>query len=644
MVADFTSGSLKGRLGNGAMGNWKLDDDDPNLSCKLTLHKDSSGELSLAADYRLNSPEPKRSKAGFWIALGNLDLSAYNVLEIEMRGDPDLDYPRAVRIELKEPNPRNPKEMIRASWKVDGIDTDWKTFDVPLSRMNGITDWRDVREFVMTFVDRLGDSREGRVYVRRIAIRKKGPSHPWSGDRYVRMRSKPTDKLYGKERAMEQAKRLKGFPSKTSVQKEFPADDRDFLRTIARDTWNYFDNIVDKETGLPLDNITLSIPAAMGEATAVGDYTNITNVGLYFAALPAAEDLGFITRAEAEARALKALNSLKTMESFSGMFYNYYDTTTLEKTTHFLSSVDTGWLLAGLIMIRNSYPGEAAELATKFIKRMDMKFFYDPVEREIYHGYYQNVDSFLEYHYGVFYTEARAASFIGIAKGDIPAEHWFSVSRTFPESWTWQSQQPKDRVVREAAGQKYFDGYYLWNDEPVIPSWGGSMFEALLPSLLIDEVKFSPKGLGLNNLRHAKAQVEFAKMLRYPVWGLSPASDVEGGYGEFGVKDLGLRGYPDGVVTPHATFLALPYIPEAAVKNLRELIRRYPIYGEYGFYDALKVKTGSVAYRYLALDQAMSFLGLANALNPGKLHARFHSDLIVKKGEAILTAEPPLPR
>ncbi len=72
------------------------------------------------------------------------------------------------------------------------------------------------------------------------------------------------------------------------------------------------------------------------------------------------------------------------------------------------------------------------------------------------------------------------------------------------------------------------------------------------------------------------------------------------------------------------------------------MVLRYPIYGEYGFYDALKLKSGKVAYRYLALDQAMSFLGLANALNPGKLHARFHSDPIVKNGEHILSAEPPL--
>ncbi len=642
VVADFTSGPLKGLLGNGALGIWKLDADDPRQDCRLTFHKDSRRETCLAVDFKLNSPEPNRSKAGFWITLGNLDLTAYNVLQIELRGDPERGYARAIRIELKEPNPRRPSEMIRASWKVEGISSEWKTFDVPLSRMNGITDWRDVREFVMTFVDRLGGAREGRIYVRKITIAQKGGAHPWTGDIYERRRVKNTDQLYGKVRAVEQIKRLKGFPSKTVIQKDFPADDGKFLKMIAKDTWKYFDNIVDRKTGLPLDNITLSQPMALGESTAVGDYTNITNVGLYFAALPAAEDFGFISRSDANARALKALESLKNMESFRGMLYNYYDTTTLEKTTHFLSSVDTGWLLAGLIMIRNSYPGKAAEMATEFINRMDMKFFYDPVEREIYHGYYQNIDSYLEYHYGVFYTEARATSFIGIAKGDIPVEHWFSIARTFPESWSWQTQVPQNRGVMESMGQKFYGGNYSWKNEAVIPSWGGSMFEAMLPSLLIDEVKFSPNALGLNNLRHAKAQVQYAAELGYPVWGLSPASDTEGGYSEFGVKQLGLRGYPDGVVTPHATFLALPYLHEEAIKNLREMILRYPIYGEYGFYDAIKIKTGKVAYRYLALDQAMSFLGLANALNPGKLHARFHSDPIVQKGESVLSAEPPL--
>ena len=130
----------------------------------------------------------------------------------------------------------------------------------------------------------------------------------------------------------------------------------------------------------------------------------------------------------------------------------------------------------------------------------------------------------------------------------------------------------------------------------------------------------------------------------YPVWGMSPSSDPKTVYNEFGVKPVGIKGYGNGVVTPHATFLALPFVFDEAVNNLKEFIKHYPnIYGEYGFYDAVDPLSGTIVYRYLALDQAMTFLGLANALNPGKLHKRFYSDPIVKKGEKLLQAENPLP-
>lgn len=644
VAADFTQGAKKGALGDGSMGVWKLSEDDPKQACEIETLRDVEGIASLAVDYKVASPEPKRSKVGLWMTLGKLDLRPYNVMEIEMMGDMDRGFPRAIRVELKRPNPKDEKEMIWASWKVEGIEHFWKTFEVPLDRMNGITDWSDVRELVITFIDRMSDQKSGRLYIRKITFKKsKKNGLPWTGDHYTRSRYKATDKLDGQARAEAQVKRLGGFPQKAIVQKEFPQDDKEFLKVVAQDTWKFFDQIVDKETGLPLDNITIDVPNGMGPRAAIGDYTNITNVGLYFACLPAAEDLGLITHQEAQKRALRALNSLKKMESFKGIYYNYYDTTTLERTTHFVSSVDTGWLLAGLIMLRNAYPGDVAKKATKIIDGTNLKFFYDPVEREIFHGYYKNIEAHSEYHYGSFYTEARATSFIGIAKGDMPAEHWFALARTFPPEWKWQSQSPRNREVKEAMGCKFYGGTYNWNGEAVVPSWGGSMFEALLPPLIIDEDKFSPKALGLNNLRHAKAQKEYAQAKSYPVWGMSPSSDGENGYGEFGVKPMGLKGYPDGVVTPHASCIALPYIFNDAVANLREMIKRYPIYGEYGFYDALKLDTGNISYKYLALDQAMSFLGIANALNPGKIHQRFHNDPLVKNGEALLKAEPELP-
>ena len=166
------------------------------------------------------------------------------------------------------------------------------------------------------------------------------------------------------------------------------------------------------------------------------------------------------------------------------------------------------------------------------------------------------------------------------------------------------------------------------------------MFEALMPTMILDETKDAPEGLGLNDLNHVTAQVKYAlDVLKYPVWGMSPSSVPEGGYSEYGVQVLGSKGYKAGAVTPHATFLALEFVPEEAVKNARKLIANYPIYGEYGFYDAVSMETGKVARKYLSLDQAMILIPINNYLNDGAVRRRFRNDAIYEKAKLVLTEE-----
>ena len=166
------------------------------------------------------------------------------------------------------------------------------------------------------------------------------------------------------------------------------------------------------------------------------------------------------------------------------------------------------------------------------------------------------------------------------------------------------------------------------------------MFEALMPTLIIDEKGLAPKALGLNDERHARIQIKYAlEKLELPIFGLSPSCVPEGGYSEYGAKVLGIKGYKAGVVTPHATFLALEFAPKECIKNLRALIENYNAYGEYGFYDAVDPVTGKVAIKYLCLDQAMSFIALNNYLNNGAIRKRFHADPIAKNAESLLRVE-----
>jgi hypothetical protein len=121
---------------------------------------------------------------------------------------------------------------------------------------------------------------------------------------------------------------------------------------------------------------------------------------------------------------------------------------------------------------------------------------------------------------------------------------------------------------------------------------------------------------------------------------MSPSWNPDGdGYREYGARVLGVAGYPAGAVTPHAAALALMVDPQPAVATLRELIRRYPIYGDFGFYDAVDPHAGEVAHAYLVLDQAMVLIALANHLAGGAIQQRFAADPIVRRALPLLAHE-----
>jgi hypothetical protein len=121
---------------------------------------------------------------------------------------------------------------------------------------------------------------------------------------------------------------------------------------------------------------------------------------------------------------------------------------------------------------------------------------------------------------------------------------------------------------------------------------------------------------------------------------MSPSSTVaRDSYSEYGVKYLGVRGYKCGVITPHASALALSTTPEAAINNLRKLASLYDIYGEYGFYDAVDPLTGKVVHKYLALDQGMLFVALANYLKDHSIQEHFASDPIAARALNIIGEE-----
>jgi hypothetical protein len=436
------------------------------------------------------------------------------------------------------------------------------------------------------------------------------------------------------------AGRLRGWPGSLTTAAPQGADDLAFLMQVARDTWRGLAALVDREHGLPVDQVGFPDGTVDPARARVGDYTSPSTIGIWLMAVAAATDLGLLDRRDAVAALEKTFATLTKLERYRGFFYNYYDTTTLERSSSFISSIDSGWLTAGLMVVRSAF-AELAQTAGRLIEDSDYGWLYDDVEGLMNHGYYAGVGCPSEYHYGLLYTEARVLSLIAIGKGDVPEAHWFRLMRTFGAEERWQTQTPKGREVKQIRGEQVMGGWYEHQGYRYMPSWGGSMFEALMPTLVVEEMAYAPDSLGRNGAVHAELQRRFAlEELGYPVWGLSPSATVAGdGYGEFGVRHLGVLGYPAGPVTPHAAALALAVMPEAAIANLRELAARYEVYGEYGFYDAVDPTTGQVAYRYLTLDQGMLFLALANHLADHVVQRHFAADPIAAPVLPLLAEE-----
>ncbi|TAK33170.1 MAG: DUF3131 domain-containing protein [Chloroflexota bacterium] len=251
---------------------------------------------------------------------------------------------------------------------------------------------------------------------------------------------------------------------------------------------------------------------------------------------------------------------------------------------------------------------------------MSMRFLYDPKRRLFTIGYNVSDRRFDSSYYDLLSSEARVASLVSIARGDVPAEHWFALGRLFGT----------------AQGHR------------VLFSWSGTMFEYLMPMLLtrsyrhtlLDEAQREAVGL----------QIDYGLQQHVP-WGISESAfaaiDVNQiyQYRAFGVPGLGLkRGLADDlVVAPYASALALMVDREAAIANLKRL-GQLGLRGNYGFYESIdytwrrqpKGGHGVVVHTYMVHHQGMTLLALDNVLNAAVMQSRFHADRRVQAVEPLL--------
>ncbi len=480
------------------------------------------------------------------------------------------------------------------------------------------------------------------------------------------------------------------------------AADEPFLRGAALRTWRFFEqSVTDAEHGLPPDNVQ-TMPNK-GPARR----TSPTNIGLYLASCAAAHALGFISATELARRCGQTLQALEGLPKWRGHTLNWVSTADLTALApRYVSAVDSGNLAACLWTLSQALravSGEDAELLRRGVEArlrvaaeegfdaegplhallsdapdkglracaaaladaplplaaeggaaaasavralampvarqellrlaeradaladaMDFAALYDPHRRLFAIGFDMEADALSDAHYDLLASESRLLSFVAIAKGDVPAEHFSRLGR------------PVGMTGRGA----------------VLLSWGGTMFEYLMPPLLLTE---RPGSL-LHQTAVNAVWAQRARDAKAP-WGVSESGycafdlQLNYQYRAFGVTSLALRGgtEEDMVVAPYASALALCVQPSAAAGNMRLMAQMGWLTPE-GFIEAADyapARTEGERYRLvrsgMAHHQGMTLLSLCNALTDGLMRALFLADPRVLAHDLLLQERAGLP-
>ena len=302
------------------------------------------------------------------------------------------------------------------------------------------------------------------------------------------------------------------------------------------------------------------------------------------------------------------------------------------------SSADQSELLGQLDKVTNALEKAAAarqsilartsslaRLCDRFLREMDFGFLYDEKLKVLTVGYDVTAGERDNSFYDLLASEARLASFVAIATGDVPQEHWFRLGRQLTSV----------------------------NGRRALISWTGTMFEYLMPLLVMRNYR----GTLLDETYESvvSAQIAYGRQHGIP-WGISESGynardlHLTYQYGPFGLPGLGLkRGLGENlVVAPYATLLAAMVRPHAALSNLSRL-EREGARAQFGFYEAIdytrerlpRNQRHAVVRAFMTHHQGMTMVALDNLLHDRIMQRRFHSEPLVQTDELLLQERVP---
>ncbi len=401
----------------------------------------------------------------------------------------------------------------------------------------------------------------------------------------------------------------------------------ELLEDIAERAWRFFRDWSHESTNW-------LIPDSVHEDGAMAMRLSPTNLGFLLNAKVAAVRLGMLSIAEFADETTKTLETVRKLEKYRGHLMNWYDVETLSALApRVVSTVDSGNLAACLWATKQAAlhfaegfavaPGTASRLRTvaetcqQLVTGMDFRFLYNENRKVLRVGFDVERRQLEESGYSLLASESRAATFVAIAKGDIPQEAWFHL----------------DRRQALAYGHR------------ALMSWTGTMFEYLMPCLWMRH--FPGTILQESTESAVRIQQQYGRSKGVP-WGVSESCCVgearEYGYRAFGVPALALKPRDDDalVVAPYATMLAALIDTRGALDNLRRM-KEFDWFGRYGFYEAVDY-TGAGAHvirSWMAHHQGMTLLAACNLLADQAIVNYFHAEPAVKATELLLNERLP---
>ena len=329
-------------------------------------------------------------------------------------------------------------------------------------------------------------------------------------------------------------------------------DDKKYLDDVGRKTWQFFEDFINEENNyLMIDNYQED------REKKIVNRTSSTNIGLEILAVISAYDLGYINYKRCIDYIRKIIDTVNNLSKWNGHLYNWYNTKTLEPLIpRYVSSVDSGNFVGYLyvlkqFLIENQNKLDVENLkqnVSNLINNTDFSFLYSEKNKLLSVGFNLEDNKITDSYYDFLASEARQASLIAISKGDVPAKHWYNLSRTLTSL----------------------------NKYKGLVSWSGTAFEYLMPNINLKRYKGSL--LDEASKFAIMSQIEYAKNLKLP-WGISESAfnlrDLNNNYQykAFGIPWLGFkRGLEnDFVVSPYSTFLSLEDSHKLGIENLEWL-------------------------------------------------------------------------